>query len=119
MLILGAVNLVLAVAVYFFGHAGYGVAETVSFSKFRDLEVHHAIAINSPALTQMANAGLADPSDVHPFLTDGYRGLLSVFNGAALAFVFNAAMWTLAGWSCKSRSMPVSPEAHSTQKPPA
>jgi hypothetical protein len=113
MLALGAINLVLAVATYFSGHAGYGIAETVSFSRVRDLQVHHAIGIDSSALTQIANAGLSDPLDVHPFLTGGFRDLLVVFNGAALALLLNAAMWTFAGYR-KSRGMAVPQPAQSS-----
>jgi hypothetical protein len=115
LLLLVFINVVLAVAVYFFGHAGYGIAETVSFSRLRDLEVHHAVVINPDALRDIANAGLTNPSDVHPFLIEGFRGQLTIVDGAAVAFLFNAALWALAAW--RSRRVQPAKTSPSNDRP--
>ena len=104
MILLAVVNLLSGIGVFLFGHLGYGIAESVSYSRFRELQLHLAIEIDRAALPQISNAGLSDPSDVHRFLTEGFRDELTIFNFAAIGLAINAGAWTFAAMKRSSSS---------------
>jgi hypothetical protein len=106
MWVLAAANYVLGIAIYVMGQVGYGIAATVSFSRLRGLEVDHAIQMNPTALQDIANAGLANPADIHSYLTAGFHSNLAVINAAAIALLLNGAIWTIAAWRSERTSPP-------------
>ena len=98
MVVMAVISISFGVGLYTIGHARYGIAAAVSFSRFRDLEVNHAIETNPAALKNIVNAGLSSQSDVHTFVTEVFRGNLEVIDMAAITSLLNGVMWMVGGW---------------------
>ena len=98
MLLAAAGNLLLAIGIYVLGHGGWGIASTVSISKFHDLTFHHAVQIDTEALKRATDGRVSDEYGVPPFLNEGFRDDLSFVNVAALALILDALILAYAGW---------------------
>ena len=92
--LLAAANYVLAIAIYIIGSGGYGIASAMAFSKFRDLEFHHVVSVDAANLEQIENVSPSNSDDIPHYLTEGFRGNLTVIYFSSGACIANGLLWT-------------------------
>ena len=98
MLSIAAANVLAAVLIYFLGHAGWGLAATLSISKFHDLTSHRAVQIDTEVLKRVTDGQAIDDYNVPMFLNEGFRGSLAVLNVAAVALFLDAVIMSYVAW---------------------
>lgn len=102
LLLVGALNVLMALAVCMAGYAADGIAATASLNAYRAAQSQHVISVDRQHLKAFEHGRYYESDDAQSerlldSLNDRFQSLLSLANVGALAIFLNGVLWLVLG----------------------